>query len=40
VGLRIEARDYVTGYKPLIGSGTADTRNDVVVMAGLRIATR
>jgi hypothetical protein len=39
VGVRIEARDYVTGFKPLVGSGTADTRNDVVLMVGLRIAT-
>ncbi|MEO8620757.1 MAG: hypothetical protein ABI625_06815 [bacterium] len=40
VRVRIEARDYVTGYKPLVGSGTSDTRNDVVVMAGFRLATR
>jgi hypothetical protein len=37
VQVRIEARDYVTGFKPLVGSGTADTRNDVVLMGGLRI---
>jgi hypothetical protein len=36
VGLRLEVRDYVAGFKPLGGSGTADTRNDVVIMAGLR----
>ena len=36
VRLRLEARDYVTGFKPLDGGGTADTRNDVVLMAGLR----
>lgn len=40
VQLRIEARDYVTGFKPLAGGGTTDTRNDVVIMGGLRIATR
>jgi len=40
VALRIEARDYVTGFKPLVGGGAADTRNDVVLMAGLRITTR
>ena len=40
VRVRIEARDYVTGYKPLVGTGAADTRNDVVVMAGFRLATR
>jgi hypothetical protein len=37
VRVRVEARDYVTGFKPLAGGGTADTRNDVVVMAGLRL---
>src|SRR5918992_1411401 len=36
VHLRIEARDYVTGFKPLDGVGAADTRNDVVLVAGLR----
>jgi hypothetical protein len=40
VRLRLEARDYVTGFKPLRGAGTADTRNDVVVMAGLRFVRR
>ena len=40
VSVRVEARDYLTRFKPLAGSGTADTRNDVVVMAGLRIVTR
>jgi hypothetical protein len=38
--LRLEVRDYVTGFKPLNGGGTADTRNDVVVMTGLRFARR
>ena len=38
--LRIEARDYISGFKPLTGAGRTDTRNDVVVMAGLRIGTR
>ncbi|MDB4914151.1 MAG: hypothetical protein JWM95_1795 [Gemmatimonadetes bacterium] len=40
VQLRIEARDYVTGFKPLAGVGAPDTRNDVVMMVGVRIATR
>lgn len=40
VHVRLEARDYVTGFKPLHGEGTADTRNDVVLMAGLRITRR
>ena len=37
VGVRIEARDYVSQFKPLIGAGQSATRNDVVVMVGLRI---
>jgi hypothetical protein len=36
VGLRLEVRDYATGFKPLIGAGRAEMRNDVVMMAGLR----
>jgi hypothetical protein len=45
VRLRLEARDYVTGFKPLAGAGGAGTRNaaarnDVVVMAGLRFVRR
>ncbi|MBL0170120.1 MAG: hypothetical protein IPP90_05205 [Gemmatimonadaceae bacterium] len=40
VRLRIEARDYVSNFKPLVGSGVSDTRNDVTVMGGLRIMTR
>jgi hypothetical protein len=37
VGLRLEVRDYVTGFKPLTGHGVSDTRNDVVIMVGLRL---
>jgi hypothetical protein len=40
IRLRIEARDYVTGFQPLTGAGATTTRNDVVVMAGLRYARR
>lgn len=40
VRLRLEARDYVTGFKPLNGAGGAESRNDVVVLAGLRFSTR
>ena len=40
IRLRLEARDYVTGFKPLSGAGAARTGNDVVVMAGLRIVSR
>jgi hypothetical protein len=38
--LRLEARDYVTGFKPLDGVGAARTGNDIVVMAGLRLVSR
>jgi hypothetical protein len=40
VGLRVEVRDYVAGFKPLIGAGKSDTRNDVVIMAALRFKKR
>ena len=35
VGLRLEARNYATGFRPLVGGGESDARNDVVVMAAL-----
>jgi hypothetical protein len=35
VKVRLEARDYVTGFKPLAGSGASRTGNDVVVMLGV-----
>jgi hypothetical protein len=37
VGVRLEVRDYATGFKPLVGAGKSDTRNDVVMMVGLRL---
>lgn len=40
VRLRLEVRDYVTGFKPLVGDGTAAAHNDIVVMTGLRFARR
>jgi hypothetical protein len=40
IGVRLEARDYVTGFKPLNGAGDSRTGNDVVVMAGLRLFSR
>jgi len=40
VRLRLEARDYVTGFKPLSGVGAARTGNDVLMMAGLRFVAR
>ena len=36
VHLRLEVRDNVSSFKPLAGGGKAATRNDVVVMLGLR----
>jgi hypothetical protein len=38
--LRAEVRDYVTGFKPLVGGGAAATRNDVVALIGFRITKR
>ena len=40
VGLRLEARDYVSGFRPLVGGGSARTRNDVVALLGLRLTKR
>ena len=36
VAARLEVRDYVAGFKPLTGVGASGTRNDVVIMIGLR----
>jgi hypothetical protein len=38
--LRVEARDYLTGFTPLDGRGGSSARNDVVMMAGVRFAWR
>jgi hypothetical protein len=40
VGVRLEVRDYATGFKPLVGAGTTTARNDVVVAVGLRLKKR
>lgn len=40
VRVRAEVRDYVTGFKPLIGAGKASTRNDLVALIGLRLTRR
>lgn len=40
VRLRLEARDYVSGFKPLAVAGTAGRRNDVAVMVGFRFVRR
>ena len=37
LGLRVEARDYVSRFEPLIGDGDAKTRNDVTLAAGLTV---
>ena len=40
IRLRFEARDYLTGFKPLGGEGAARSGNDVVLMGGLRFVRR
>lgn len=40
IRLRLEARDYLTGFKPLAGEGAARSGNDVVLMGGLRFVRR
>ncbi len=40
IRLRVEARDYMTGFKPLAGDGSARHGNDVVLMGGLRFVRR
>jgi hypothetical protein len=40
VRLRLEVRDYRTDFEPLSGVGSAETRNDVVAMVGLRFTRR
>jgi hypothetical protein len=40
VKVRMEARDYVTSFKSLVGEGSAVGRNDVALMAGLRLKVR
>ncbi len=40
VGLRVEARDYVTGFKPMRDAERSAVRNEVVVMTALRLVRR
>ena len=40
IRLRLEARDYLTGFKPLAGEGAGRRGNDVVLMGGLRFVRR
>jgi hypothetical protein len=37
VGVRIEARDYVSRFEPLTGGGSAKTRNDIGLFAGVGV---
>ncbi len=37
VGLRVEVRDYASDFKQLVGAGKAGIRNNVVIMAALRL---
>jgi hypothetical protein len=38
--VRVEARDYLTGFKPLTGTGATSTGNDVALLFGFRLAAR
>jgi hypothetical protein len=40
IRLRLEIRDYISGFKSLNGQGSGGARNDVVAMIGLRVAGR
>ena len=37
LGVRLEVRDYVAGFKPMAGVGDSHARNDVVITAAVRI---
>ena len=37
LGMRLEARDYISGFKPLVGAGRSVTRNDVVITAAVSL---
>lgn len=40
MGLRVEARDYVSGFNPFGTAGAAGTHNDIAVLTGLRLGVR
>ncbi|MCC6650591.1 MAG: hypothetical protein IT348_05535 [Candidatus Eisenbacteria bacterium] len=40
VRVRLEARQYLTRFRPLAGGGGTDTRNEVALLAGLRLVSR
>jgi hypothetical protein len=37
LGLRVEGRDYISRFEPLIGEGDTKSRNDVTLAAGLTV---
>jgi hypothetical protein len=37
VRIRLEARDYVSGFRELAGGGVRVAHNDIVITAGLRL---
>jgi hypothetical protein len=37
LGLRVEGRDYISRFEPLVGDGDAKTRNDITLAAGLTV---
>ncbi len=36
-GLRLEARDYISRFEPLTGTGETRTRNDVTIVTGITV---
>ena len=36
-GIRLEARDYISRFKPLTGTGETKTRNDITIATGLSV---
>jgi hypothetical protein len=38
--VRLEGRDYLSGFRPLTGDGATELRNDVAVLLGLRLRVR
>jgi hypothetical protein len=40
LGVRLEARDYASPFTPWADGGKSETRNDVVVSAGLYLKKR
>jgi len=40
VGIRLEVRNYVAGFRPLVGTGGSEIRNDVTFLIGMRFDRR